>query len=82
MPSKRAELNARLLEIVTPRFDEFVQELMRIALEGKREGDRLKAIAELFDRALGKSPEILEVCDEDLPVIDELLARWRESKPE
>src|SRR5262245_25447043 len=61
LPSKAAELNERLADKTSTRFDEITDELFRIALHGKHDADRLKAIMYILDRALGKTPEVVQV---------------------
>ena len=78
LPGKATVLNERLADKVEARFDELSDELIRIALQGKHDTDRLKAIAMLFDRAMGKTPDVLLVEPTEPPMTpDELLAQWK-----
>lgn len=60
-PTLAAQYEARLHALVDPEFDATVRELVRIALNGAKESDRLKAIQMLHDRMMGKTPDVLEV---------------------
>lgn len=80
LPSKAAVLNERLADKVTDRFEELSEELIRIALQGKHDADRLKAIDSLFNRAMGKVPDVVTV-EPGSGITDktaeELLALWK-----
>lgn len=77
-PSQAAQYEARLFELVDPSFDDTIRELVRIALNGAKESDRLKAIQMLHDRVMGKTPDVLEVIGGDSDEIDTeaLIEAW------
>ncbi len=61
LPLRSTLAKERIAELLEPHLDALVAELLRIALTGEKEQDRLRAIFEAFNRAAGKSPDTIEV---------------------
>lgn len=79
-PSRAAQYEARLFSLVDPRFEDTINELIRLSLHAIRESDRLKAIGMLHDRLIGKSPEVVEFVSAETPLTaDALVQAWREA---
>lgn len=78
-PTRAAQYEQQFLTRLTPeRFLETIDELLRIALHGVNETNRLKAIQMIHDRAMGKPTETLEIdtAGEKLTAED-IVSTWR-----
>ena len=60
-PSKSLQARERLAELIEPHLELLVTELLRMALNGEKDQDRLRAIQEAFNRAAGKAPDTIEI---------------------
>lgn len=79
VPARAAQYEARLFELVDPKFEATVLELIRLALSATRESDRLKAIGMLHDRLIGRTPDVVEFVGAEAPLTaDALVQAWHE----
>lgn len=71
-PARSALVQETICTFVADNLDDLVNALLTIALAAPKDADRVAAIRELFNRALGKPVETVNVSGTD-KTIDDLL---------
>lgn len=82
VPSKSIRAQEEFAELIRPELENYFRVLDGIAKNGAlAPKDRIAAVKELLDRALGKPREIIEIDKAgDQPTIDDMLELWKQDE--